>query len=1578
MYSPLFNKSALEVVPTTLPGLRFAAKHNFKGYELRFGMQSSDMLVQAVQDKQKFDLLPSRLFLGKLPNSFVENFIHWYDHEHHEVQFRPREDPWPCLVRSNDWRLTKAASLWRVGKPGVTLVNIASEPALALSKILEPLESLMHIHLLLNESDKSLDIELPRTHLAFHLDHCKTQIESRQYHGMIIDPDQYTGTLVGLSSKLVLKHNCGGEDRVVLIPEGPVIYNKTPAHVSVSVDKNLATKVHAYSLNTTLGQIVDNGTMQSKLFICYLHALTSHCLPDPFTGYTGTESAMLFLKSAALRSFDILTQDNIDALERLAKLAPERHFYPEHLQDMQQVVWDHNTSVLSQDSSFYKLVVEIYDQAQKGRIMHPAEIYIEPPKLEFIKSDLLHRDLIRSSTFRVCDFGAEHYTTQFDTIYKPRDRDHDYERVQRSFVAAKLILRDQAALHTVPLSSPALLARLRQDYFSDDTIDGRCILDPALLKFDSKWLKSPFTYVPGMWCALHASLTSSHTFKKFDIMMWLSNAAFAKSADMKVIEVFGAFFKCQEFKSVAMPVMPQFILSAGETVIYSELRNIIQRNARSFRGSPDAALPKLARETKNQCQKRRGNEYERNLSAAIDSFTRLLENQWPCEIPIASPTHNANVYLDISGAMEQVRKKFKIWHDNRRFYQYLNEVTSVLVRQVVSNVPSPQFTVVTPFSQPTVTEVVRYLSADSILRSSPPALLPKAPKALDVTLLELPPSSEDAKTRHRLTTLCQDLRAQTQSTCEKAYVLDLEHSFSALQQSSIGIWTIPGDVDIPILLHRYFKDCEHYLQDLDHALECAVRGDTWESFRGIACYIQHSPRASPTFWLRRLNKDHWSDLSQEWKSVIIKYGLAVVELQRARRLLTLSNSTLDLVDELRNIGHQNWSPSQFPESLLLEAESGIMVRKVQEEIASQMRNPPDQRNSVMQLNMGEGKSSVIVPMVAAAVADGSRLARVIVAKPQSKQMFQMLVSKLGGLLNRRIYHMPFSRALRLNKTDAASIGEMYQECMKDGGILLLQPEHILSFKLMGIECLLTDQRSTGKSLLRTQHFFDTKSRDIVDESDENFSVKFELVYTMGAQAPIEMSPDRWSIIHTILGLVSRYAKDVQSLMPTSIEVQDQQAGSFPRIRTLRADASDSLLEHLASHIRDQGISKFPLHNQSKSVRDAVFRYITEAELTTDEITAVETGNFWTDSTKNALLLVRGLIAGGVLRFAFGSKRWRVNFGLDLYRSPRTKLAVPYRSKDSPSLRSEFSHPDVIIVLTSLTYYYGGLSDEELFDCFDHLLKSDQADVEYGEWVRTADPDLPGAFRQLVGINIKDRFQCVQHVFPALSFSKNVVDYFLAHLVFPKEMKQFPHKLSASGWDIGQVKSQPTTGFSGTNDSRHVLPLNVKHLDLDMQRHTNALVLAHLLQDENSVTLLPPRASEKGSDAEHLLKVVNNMEPPTRVILDVGAQILELNNFQVAEKWLGMSKEDSTKAVVFFNDDEELSVLDRRGCVELLQISPFAKQLGDCLIYLDEAHTRGTDLKLPRDYRAAVTLGANLTKDRLVQGQSFYISLKTGD
>lgn len=87
--------------------------------------------------------------------------------------------------------------------------------------------------------------------------------------------------------------------------------------------------------------------------------------------------------------------------------------------------------------------------------------------------------------------------------------------------------------------------------------------------------------------------------------------------------------------------------------------------------------------------------------------------------------------------------------------------------------------------------------------------------------------------------------------------------------------------------------------------------------------------------------------------------------------------------------------------------------------------------------------------------------------------------------------MPFSRTLKMGVAEANLVHDIYQECMANRGVLLALPEHLLSFKLMGIECLLTDKPDVARSLLGTQEFFDKASRDIIDESDENFSVRFE-------------------------------------------------------------------------------------------------------------------------------------------------------------------------------------------------------------------------------------------------------------------------------------------------------------------------------------------------------------------------------------------------------------------------------------------------------------------------------------------------------
>lgn len=95
-------------------------------------------------------------------------------------------------------------------------------------------------------------------------------------------------------------------------------------------------------------------------------------------------------------------------------------------------------------------------------------------------------------------------------------------------------------------------------------------------------------------------------------------------------------------------------------------------------------------------------------------------------------------------------------------------------------------------------------------------------------------------------------------------------------------------------------------------------------------------------------------------------------------------------------------------------------------------------------------------------------------------------------------------------------------------------------------------------------------------------------------------------------------------------------------------------------------------------------------------------------------------------------------------------------------------------------------------------------------------------------------------------------------------------------------------------------------------------------------------------------------------------MLELHNEQLVRRWLSLRPE--VDAGVFFDDADQLVVLTRDDTIEPLFSSSYSQQLSKCVVYLDDAHTRGTDLKLPLSFRAAVTLGPKITKDRLVQGK----------
>jgi hypothetical protein len=262
-----------------------------------------------------------------------------------------------------------------------------------------------------------------------------------------------------------------------------------------------------------------------------------------------------------------------------------------------------------------------------------------------------------------------------------------------------------------------------------------------------------------------------------------------------------------------------------------------------------------------------------------------------------------------------------------------------------------------------------------------------------------------------------------------------------------------------------------------------------------------------------------------------------------------------------------------------------------------------------------------------------------------------------------------------------------------------------------------------------------------------------------------------------------------------------------------------------------------------------------------------------------------------------------------------------------------------------------------------LLRSATPDLTYADWIRPCLQKVPKELQTIRGINMDDSQLLTAKLFPLLRYNKVVVDYYLNSFVFPTQAKEFPYKLLSSGWDLAAEKTHVTTGFSGTNDSRILLPTPITQVDRPAQLHTNAKVLSRLLLEENKTVIQYPDHYKSMKILDRICELWN---PPT-VILDVGAQILDSTNLEFSRSWLARYDEDSgINAVVFFDDGGNLSVLTRDDSTVPFLDSPYASNLERCLVYLDEAHTRGTDLRLPPS-QAVVTLGPRLTKDKLVQG-----------
>ncbi len=456
-------------------------------------------------------------------------------------------------------------------------------------------------------------------------------------------------------------------------------------------------------------------------------------------------------------------------------------------------------------------------------------------------------------------------------------------------------------------------------------------------------------------------------------------------------------------------------------------------------------------------------------------------------------------------------------------------------------------------------------------------------------------------------------------------------------------------------------------------------------------------------------------------------------------------------------------------------------------------------------------------------------------------------------------------------------------------------------------------------------------------------------------------PDRWLIVQGIFDLVQAHASNLQKENPGNIEVLFRSGSSFPMITLISKEINRELMARIASDVVDSHLPGLNFQLCPPKVTNAVLNFIRDRRVSVEDCEELKRSFGEQKPFIQRLLLVRGFIAYKILLFVV-RKRWSVNYGLH---PARCLSAVPYRAKGVPAPSAEFGHPDVAVALTCLSYYYNGLSDAQIRKSLQLLQKSDDPSVEYMSWIKNCN-QLPEHLRSWYAVNLEDDDQCLNTLFPALRYSKKLADFFMSHVVFPKEGKEFDEKLSTSGWDlVGNQAPHLTTGFSGTNDNRFVLPSSISQRDLPELQHTSGKVLDYVSRKENLIYRCARDDRGRQLSAEGLVSYLYEMDSTIRVLIDVGAQVLDTTNRDFVKVW--MEAASDVDAGIFFDEDDNVMVLTRDLKLEKLTVSSLQNRMDRCVVYLDEVHTRGTDLKLPANVRAAVTLGPRLTKDRLVQG-----------
>ncbi len=637
--------------------------------------------------------------------------------------------------------------------------------------------------------------------------------------------------------------------------------------------------------------------------------------------------------------------------------------------------------------------------------------------------------------------------------------------------------------------------------------------------------------------------------------------------------------------------------------------------------------------------------------------------------------------------------------------------------------------------------------------------------------------------------------------------------------------------------------------------------------------------------------------------------------------------------------------------LFLEYIRRILLRKQQVEIIREMLSDP---NAVRQLRMGDGKSKVLLPLLAKRKAmSGGNLVILMLPEELYETNCRDLDETNRFLFGQTMHRFDFSRSSDRSASGLNELEARLCQTIRDQGFIMTTKRSMLAFRNSYVELITKVAKPEAqdrpqllaqlKVMSRIMQLFAQRGDVLADEVDACLDVRKEVNFSLDESEPLDAVKIDMGYELIELLIASKEGEPLH-LLAQGLKCNTQAAFSKEEIQKFLQELAGVYYRHHQTEMPGVSEADFVAYVTNAPSADKVEK----------QIEALKEGN--------GPLYLKIVTLKAFIDRGFGTTMVRVgnvNYGRDPVSGIWT---IPYKASNTPHIGSEFDDDVEKIAFSLQDYLQHGVRYEQVQLFVTRLreqaikeiqaapsgtflsINKTAANREFQALLASVDPKKE--LGELSELSMMDTPLNIRALARVINSCPEGRIQFCKLEVLPS-IRQYRKQIHAVSADVVSL-TRSFSGFTGTPWNRHTYHDKIhakKNLGVD------GSTWALMLEREVSVVSF---AFDATRPFDSLIGELKLGAGDYQALIDTGAYLRGTKNSAFIEAVL---KEGKVKAGVYFDDSGCIVKKRVGGEPQPIELAEPTDLMQTFTLY-DQAHTVGADIKQGRKACAVVTIGEN--------------------